>query len=207
VVAGILRFDPATARREKRMQDFEVGQQAAPTQRGLLQRLVDDVRLLVMVGCMNDPSDAEFDAHVVEALAMAPSVRAVLVVLVSDAAGLSPERRVKLARAGLLEVPTAVMTGSIRIRGMLTPINWLGGQVKPFGMLQFDEACDYLAVPYGARARLRDQMLAMRTELAGEPGKGEDRASRSGTFAAVRRAVAAGFAMVRKRGGEGGRRW
>jgi hypothetical protein len=189
------------------MQNFEVGQQAMPTQPALLQRLVDDVRLLVFGG-QRECTEPEFDAHLVEALAMAASVRAVLVVLLNDSAGLSQDRRVKLARTGLLEAPTAVMTGSIRIRGMLTPINWLGGKVKAFTLHQFDEACDYLAVPGSARGRLRDQMTAMRNELAGEPGKGEDRASRSGTFAAVRRAVAAGFARVRKRGsGEGGHRW
>jgi len=206
VVAGVSRFDAATARREERMHDFEDGQQAMPTERGLLQRLVDDVRLVVFGG-QRDPTDAEFDAHLAEALAMAPSVRAVLVMLVNDTAGLSPEWRAKLARTGLLEVPTAIMTASIRIRGMLTPINWLGGKVKPFALQQFDEACDYLSIPGSARGRLRDQLDAMRAELAGEPGKPENRASRSGTFAAVKRAVAAGFATLRKRGSASGRRF
>jgi hypothetical protein len=187
------------------MQDFEVGQQAVPTDLGLLQRLVDDVRVLVLSG-RREPTDAEFDGHVAEAMAMAPSVRAVLVIILMTEGGApSPERRSKLARARLLDVPTAVMTSSIRIRGMLTPINWLGGNVKPFALHQFEEACDYLTVPRGTRERLRDQMMAMRAELAGD-APGGDRASRSGTFAAVKRAVAAGFAIVRKKhGGEGGR--
>jgi hypothetical protein len=186
------------------MQRFELGQQPGL---GLLQRLVEDVRVLVMGG-VREPTEPEFDAHIDEALVMAPSVRVVLVVLLSDSAGLSQERRVKLARARLLEVPTAVLTASIRIHGMLTPINWLGGKVKPFGPQQFEEACDFLGIPRESRTGLREQMTTMCTELSGDGTTGkEDRRSRSGTFAAVRRAVAAGFAMVRKRGGgDSGRR-
>jgi hypothetical protein len=52
---------------------------------------------------------------------------------------------------------------------------------------------------------LRNELTTMRNEMTGGE-KGEDRRSRSGTFAAVRRAVAAGFAIVRGRtGGDGGR--
>jgi hypothetical protein len=182
------------------MQEFELGRPGL----SLLQRLIDDVRLLV-IGSQCEPTEAEFDAHIVEAIGLAPAVRAVMVVMLSDAAVLSPERRVKLARAELLDTPTAVLTASIRIRGMLTPINWLGGKVKPFAHHQFEDACNYLEIPPESRDTLRNELTTMRNEMTGGE-KGEDRRSRSGTFAAVRRAVAAGFAIVRGRtGGDGGR--
>jgi hypothetical protein len=187
------------------MQRFELGQQPGL---GLLQRLVGDVRLLV-IGGVHEASETEYDAHIVEAMAMAPSVRVVIVALLDDSAGLSQDRRAKLARARLLDVPTAVLTASIRIHGMLTPINWLGGKVKPFAPRQFEEACEFLEIPSDVRANIREQMTAMCTELCRTGAdKKDERRSRSGTFAAVRRAVAAGFAKVRKRsGGDSGRRF
>jgi hypothetical protein len=146
----------------KQMQGTQDGNQdGANTGPALLQKLVGDVRLLVFGPRW--PNDAEFDAHVVEAAAMSRSTR---VVLVMNPWELSADRRKKLAQADLLESPTAVLTDSIRIRGMLTPINWLGGKVYPFATNEFAKACDYLEVAAEARPALYREMMSMMAELA-----------------------------------------
>jgi hypothetical protein len=164
-----------------------------------LQRLVDDVRVLVLGP--RQLTDSEFDAHLVEAIAMARNVRVVLVVIIGEGL-MSPQSRAKLAGAGLLETPTGVMTDSIRVRGLLTPINWLGGKVKPFAPNEFEKASDYLAIPSAARSRLLEHVLAMKAAFGEVDGEKTDGSRPLGaTIATVKRALSTWVAMKRKKSG------
>ncbi|HMI88779.1 MAG TPA: hypothetical protein VK550_32090 [Polyangiaceae bacterium] len=134
----------------------------------LLQALVGDVRL-VLQG-VGRPTDAEVDQHVYEALGMAGSVRAVLVVTEGrEAAGPDARQRQKLARAGLLRIPTAVVTESMLARGVMTAVSWLGGPIKGFAPDHLSTALDFLKVSTPVRARIPAQLEALRAELHGKP--------------------------------------
>ena len=139
---------------------------AAP-RRVLFQRMVGDVRL-VLQGA-GRPSDEEIDLHIAEAVAMSHFVRAVLVIAEGpDAAGPNAAQRAKMARAGLLRVPTAVVTDSVLARGVMTAVSWFGGPIKGFAPEQLFHAFEFLKVSPPVRARIPAQLEAMRAELQGK---------------------------------------
>ncbi len=138
---------------------------AAP-RRVLFQTLVGDVRV-VLQGA-GSPTDAEVDRHIAEALAMAGSVRAVLVIAHGrDAAGPGAAQRARMARVGLLRVPTAVVTESVLARGVMTAVSWLGATIRAFAPEQLDQAYEFLDISAPARTRIPAQIEAMKAELLG----------------------------------------
>lgn len=147
------------------MQLFRSGGEPAK-KRVLLQRRVGDVRLVLQGN--GQPTDAEMGEHIEEAIRMAGFVRAVLVVAEGpSAAGPDARHRAKMARAGLLRVPTAVVTESVLARGIMTAVSWLGAPIQGFAPAQLSRACDYLKVSSSVRARITDRLEAMRAELHG----------------------------------------
>src|SRR5688500_19819263 len=111
--------------------------------RVLFQRLVGDVRLVLQGE--GHPSDAEIDEHIAEAVDMARFVRAVLVVAEgAKAAGPDARQRAKMARAGLLRAPTAVVTDSVLARGSMTAVSWGGAPMPGFASEHLSRAYDYL---------------------------------------------------------------
>ena len=152
-------------------------------ERGYIQRLVGDVRILVLGSRML--TDAEFDAHIVEAVSMAGSVRAVILAVLGSPP-MSAERRAKLERAGLVHVPTAVLTGSVLIRSILTALRWLGGDARPFPMDGELQACEFLEVPVAERQALVRELRGMIVELKGDTQPLNERSGR-GLVRAVER--------------------
>lgn len=181
------------------MQGIAVGQEGVSL--AFVQRVVEGVRVLVYG--LRPLTEPEFDAHVTEAAAMAPSVRAVMVVLVDDLGGLRPSWRAKLARKGLLQVPTAVISDSIRVRGMLTPINWLGGNVRPFATHELAQAFEFLTIPDASRPLLVEQIAGMMSEVGVSRPLHKVGSSRTivATLQAIKRAVINRVTTIRKKGG------
>jgi hypothetical protein len=135
--------------------------------RVLIQALVGDVRL-VLQGA-GRPTDGEVDRHIAEAVAMASSVRAVLVVTDGpDAAGPDAGQRAKLARAGLLRIPTAVVTESVLARGVMTAVSWLGAPIQAFAPEHLFRAFDFLKISGPVRARIPARLEELKAELRGE---------------------------------------
>jgi hypothetical protein len=120
----------------------------------------------------NTPRGAgEFDAHVAEALSMR-SVRAVLVIETEAGANLNAAERKKLARAGLFDPPSAVLTDGTVGRFIMTAVRWLGaGNVSGFAVNQFAEACDFLGIPSAQRPSILTAIQQMTRELLQAPGK------------------------------------
>jgi hypothetical protein len=127
------------------------------------QKRVDDVRVLVLG--RNKLTDPEFDAHLEDALAMAKSVRVVIVMLREGSGGVTAAQRVRLVRSHLVKVPTALLTDSAVVRGMMTAINWLGGAVRPFGLQQLSQAFEFLAIEPPTRARIVQDLAAMTADV------------------------------------------
>jgi hypothetical protein len=123
---------------------------------------IEDVRLVVRGRA--HLTDEEFEAHMAEALAMADSVRVVLVV-VDDQARLSPAYRARLVRSGMFETPTAVVTDSLLARVEMTAMRSLGGNVRTFALGEFAQACDFLQIPPPLRVEIREQIARMRAAL------------------------------------------
>ena len=114
------------------------------------------------------PSDTEVDRHIAEASEMASFVRAVLVVAEgSRAGGPDARQRARMARAGLLRVPTAVVTDSVLARGIMIAVSWTGTPIQGFASEHLDRAYEFLKLSGPVRARIPDQLEAMRAELYG----------------------------------------
>jgi hypothetical protein len=136
--------------------------------RVILQTLVGDVRLVLQGP--GRPTQDEIDQHIAEAMVMAGSVRAVLVVTDGpDAAGPDAAQRAKMARAGLLRIPTAVVTESVLARGVMTAVSWLGAPIRGFGPEQLFQACEYLKISSPVRARIPARLEEMKAALRPPP--------------------------------------
>lgn len=136
--------------------------------RVLLQALVGDVR--VVLQGPGRPTNDEVDQHVAEAVAMASSVRAVLVFADGlDAAGPDAGQRKKMARAGLLRVPTAVVTESVLARGVMTAVGWLGAPIRGFAPDHLFQAFEHLKISSPVRARIPLRLEELKAELYGTP--------------------------------------
>ena len=135
----------------------------------LTQKLVGDVRLVLQRA--GRPTNDEIAQHIVEAVAMASSVRAVLVIADGpDAAGPDAGQRAKMARAGMLRVPTAVVTESVLARRIMTAVSWIGGApIRAFAPEQLFRAFDFLRISAPVRARIPAQLEAMKAELRAMP--------------------------------------
>lgn len=166
-------------------------------ERGYIQRLVGDLRVLVLGSRML--TEAEFDAHIVEAVSMAGSVRAVILAVLGSPP-MSAERRAKLERAGLVRVPTAVLTDSVLIRSILTALRWLGGDARPFPLDAEMRACEFLEVPVASRQAVVSELRAMIAELKGKtrPVKGSSGRGLVRSLERLERVVGARADRIRK---------
>ncbi len=142
------------------------GQEATASSRlpSIAQRLVGDVRVVVM----RDRArlEGEFEAHVAEAVAMAPSVRVVLVVQLAGEEVLDATERKQLFNAGLFKVPSAVLMDGTFGRLVLTALRWMGAsQAYGFAHDEFDKACDVLQIPNGRRSEIASTITELKAKL------------------------------------------
>ena len=133
--------------------------------RVLTQKLVGDVRHVLQSA--GRPSHDEIAQHIDEALRMVRSVRSVLVIADGpEAAGPDAGQRAKMARAGMLRVPTAVVTESVLARRIMTAVSWIGGApIRAFAPEHLHRAFEFLKISGPVRARIPAQLEAMKLEL------------------------------------------
>ncbi len=129
-----------------------------------LQRLVGDVRVVVMA---NRPRrSGEFDAHIAEALAMAPRMRATLVVNLEPGAAMTATERKRLVSVGLFAFPCAVLMEGAVARSIFTALRWLGVvNVGSFAPHELHKACDYLRVSSEQRESIATAIRQLTAQL------------------------------------------
>jgi hypothetical protein len=107
-------------------------------------RVVPDV-LAVVVHTDVDPSDDEWSAYI-EDVSRHPGIKGVLVYTPKSGPSASQRARANAVFAKIeADIPTAVMTGSHLVRGIVTALTWaLGSNIKAFTSIDFQGAVDYL---------------------------------------------------------------
>jgi hypothetical protein len=121
-------------------------------------RVVPDV-LMVCVNTQVAPSDQEWDAYVDEILKNLPSIKGVLVY--SEAVGPSAPQRARastiLGAEGLKKFPTAIMSGSRVVRGIVTALSWAAGEknMKAFATKDFKGTVEYLGLDADEELKVR----------------------------------------------------
>jgi hypothetical protein len=111
-------------------------------------RVVPDV-LMVCVNTQVAPSDSEWDAYIEEIVKNLGRIKGVLVY--SEAVGPSaPQRARANATFGKQEIkfPTAIMSGSRVVRGIVTALSWAAGDdnIKAFATTDFKGVMTYLGL-------------------------------------------------------------
>lgn len=110
-------------------------------------RVIPDV-VAVAVNTDLDPSDEDWDAYLADVIAHVGGLKGVLVY--TPKSGPSAPQRARANAAfekSKADVPTAVMTGSRVVRGIVTALTWaLGGKIKAFAPNDFQGAVEYLGL-------------------------------------------------------------
>jgi hypothetical protein len=108
------------------------------------------------------PSDVEWDAYM--RMSTAPGIRGLLVL--SEGGGPSARQRTSIARFPHLKpLPTAIVTSSAAVRGVVTAIWWLGKNIRAFRPEELDHAFQYLGIGEGLREQLLGRLSALKNEL------------------------------------------
>jgi hypothetical protein len=136
----------------------------------LLHQRIEDVR--VVVRGERDPTDAEFDAHLAEALVMAERIR-VVVVVAAGRAQLSPAFRARLVHTGLFRTPHAILTDFSLARAEMASVSRIGANVRVFASSELEQALEFLLVAPRLREAIRQALAAMQREVA-EPADGDE---------------------------------
>jgi hypothetical protein len=110
-------------------------------------RVVPDV-LMVCVNTQVAPSDEEWDAYIAEILKHLGRIKGVLVY--SETAGPSAPQRTRATAAfgkQSITFPTAIMSGSRIVRGIVTALSWAAGDnIKAFATTDFKGTMEYLGL-------------------------------------------------------------
>ncbi len=138
----------------------------APTPPTMLARRVEDLRIFV-IGA-GPPTDVEWDAHIAHVRAEASSPYGILVA--SDGGTPTTQQRARLAALeGALRPPTAVLTSSPVVRGVMTVMSWLGGNLRAFAPDAVDSALEHLRVPSAHRPVVVATLETLRRRVRGGP--------------------------------------
>ena len=82
-----------------------------------------------------------------------------------DAGGPNAPQRAQMARAGLLRLPTAVVTDSEATLHVVTAMSWLGGPIRVFRPNQLEHAFDFLQISDPLRSQIATQVAGLKYEL------------------------------------------
>jgi hypothetical protein len=127
----------------------------------MLQSLVEGVRIVVTEQAL---TDAEWEEQIRIALDWVPQTSGVIVV--TDGPGLTSKQRSMYAKhRSLLAQPTAIISSSAIVRGIVTAMSWLGGKHLAFSPLKMDLAFDFLGVPPATRVRVLREIEVMQGKL------------------------------------------
>jgi hypothetical protein len=110
-------------------------------------RVIPDI-IVVCVNTEVDPSDEDWDAYLADVNAHLRGLKGVLVFTPKTGPSASQRARANAAyEKAKAEIPTAIMTSSRMVRGIMTALSWaLGGKIKSFGENDFQGAVDFLAL-------------------------------------------------------------
>jgi hypothetical protein len=123
---------------------------------------VSDV--LVAVHGDQPPSSSEWRRYLAACANASDKVRANVVV--TSGGGPNAAQRAELSNLpNLMTFPTAVVSSSIVVRGIVTAISWLGKRIKAFSPADIDSACRYLALTAETKPKVLLAVRAMQTEL------------------------------------------
>jgi hypothetical protein len=108
-------------------------------------RVIPDV-VAVAVNTDMDPSDEDWDAYLKDVITHVNGLKGVLVYTPRSGPSAPQRARANAAfEASKADIPTAVMTGSRMVRGIVTALSWaLGGKIKAFAPDDFQGAVDFL---------------------------------------------------------------
>jgi hypothetical protein len=123
--------------------------------------------LLVLVHGERSPADTDWDDYTDALRAHAHEITGVLVA--TDGAGPDGRQRVKLndlvrQRGG--SFPTAVVTGSVVARGIVTALGWFNPKLRAFAPAELADAVVYLGADPQRCDDLASRITRMRTALA-----------------------------------------
>jgi hypothetical protein len=127
----------------------------------MLQSLVEGVRIVVSERPL---TDAEWEEQVRIALAWVPQTSGVIVV--TEGSGLTSKQRSMYAKhQSLLSQPTAIVSSSAVMRGIVTAMSWLGAKHQAFSPQRMDLAFEFLGVPPATRQRVLREIEVMQGKL------------------------------------------
>jgi hypothetical protein len=108
-------------------------------------RVIPDV-VAVNVNTDLDPSDEDWDAYLKDITQYVKGLKGVLIYTPKSGPSAPQRARANAAFEGTKAgIPTAVMTGSRMVRGIVTAFSWaLGGKIKAFAPNDFQGAVEYL---------------------------------------------------------------
>ena len=108
-------------------------------------RVIPDIAV-VSVNTDTDPSDEDWDAYLTDVAQHLRGLKGVLVY--TPKSGPSAPQRARANAAfekNKADIPTAVMTSSRMVRGIVTALSWaLGSKIKAFSENDFQGAVDFL---------------------------------------------------------------
>jgi hypothetical protein len=75
------------------------------------------------------------------------------------------QRAMVVEHQGLLEVPFAIVTSSVVVRGIVTALRWLGKDIRAFSPSELPEALLYLKVEGEQRTKVHDKLIELRMSM------------------------------------------
>lgn len=119
---------------------------------------------VLVVHADKPPSDEEWRLYVEECAARVGGLRGG--VALTDGHGPNAAQRgLVVDEEGLIDVPFAIVTGSVVVRGIVTALRWLGKNIKAFSPAEIGDAFVYLALDESQKSKFHDELAQLRMSL------------------------------------------
>jgi len=97
----------------------------------------------------------------------------VRMLVITDGGGPTPVQRKEMNSAlSGREMPTAVMSNDIVIRGTVTALSWFNKKIRSFPLSELDEALEYLDVSSTKFEAIQHEVESLRAELQNSKTRG-----------------------------------
>jgi hypothetical protein len=131
----------------------------------LIFKLIDD--LILAVHGARPPSSSEWDSYLKEHQRLASEKRKVSILVVTEGGGPNSAQRAALKELVASDLRTAIVTGSVAVRGIVTAFNWLGwSSMQAFAPHEMDGALRLVGASHRKDAVLAE-LKRMQESLAG----------------------------------------
>lgn len=135
-------------------------------------------RLFVVVYGATDPTDQEWQGYLRQ-VELHGVDRTMQLVCTDGGEPTTSQRRALVHVMGTRQVPVAVLSGSVRVRGTVTALSWFNPKIRAFAPTGLLEALAYLEVPVSRGELIAREIIRLRGTLDREDG-GAVRAARGG---------------------------